>query len=105
MITFPELWITEAHDSERLGTEKSSAFIEGFAAACQTLRMVLTGDDDRHGKSYDPMTIKGDIMHSYVFNMKDGGRHHYMKDYASVREVCGVLLTETVEWIREGTRP
>ncbi len=31
-------------------------------------------------KAYDPLTIEGQIAHSYVFDFEDGGRHHPFRD-------------------------
>lgn len=75
-------------------------YIEGYAKALDDMMRRLTGDSPS-GKSYDPMTINGTAMHSYAFNMKDGGRHHPVTDYDSVAEICGILADEAIDWIKE----
>lgn len=40
-------------------------------------RLILElGIQDGHSKSYDPLLIEGNVAHSYVFDLEDGGRHH-----------------------------
>ena len=75
--------------------------IEGYAAALQDVLRALTGSNDC-SKSYDPLTICGDgnTLHSYAFNMKDGGRHHPVSDYADVDEIKKTLLDEVVNDIQ-----
>jgi len=70
-------------------------YIEGYAAALQDIVYKLTGSNSC-SKSYDPMTCKDTVMHSYAFNMKDGGRHHDVKDYEDVDEIKRILLWEVV---------
>ena len=48
-------------------------------------------------KSYDPLTIEGDIAHSYVLNFNDGGRHHKL----SLKDIKEMALKEFVELIKE----
>lgn len=69
-------------------------FIEGYAAALQDLEYKLTGDNGC-SKAYDPMKCETETMHSYAFDMKDGGRHHPVKDYKDIEEIKSVLLQET----------
>jgi hypothetical protein len=69
-------------------------FIEGYATALKDLEQRLTGDNGC-SKSYDPMTCEEKVMHSYAFDMKDGGRHHPVADYGSVEEILSTLLGET----------
>lgn len=84
-------------------TEREAGFIEGYARALDAILLVLTGDSSS-SKIYDPMTvdIEEGIMHSYAFNLKDGGRHHPLKDYNSVEEITTLLLAEITAEIREG---
>ncbi len=50
------------------------------------------------------MTIEGGTMHSYAFNLKDGGRHHPLSAYKSLEEITGLLFDETLDAIApEGT--
>jgi hypothetical protein len=78
--------------------------IEGYARALDDLMLAITGDSHSM-KSYDPMTIEVTpdtaTMHSYAFNLKDGGRHHPMSDYSGVAEVCQLLLREMCENLQE----
>lgn len=83
-------------------TPRERGHIEGYAAAMDDLYNALTGDSFS-GKSYDPMTIEGGMMHSYAFDLKDGGRHHPLSDYESVEEICGMMLFQTTEAIKGET--
>jgi hypothetical protein len=74
-------------------------YIEGYAAALQDIMYELTGDD-LCSKSYDPMTCEASVMHSYAFDMKDGGRHHDVEDYKDLEEIKRVLLWEIVSEIQ-----
>jgi hypothetical protein len=74
-------------------------YIEGYAAALQDVMRELTGDD-LCSKSYDPMTCEDTVMHSYAFDMKDGGRHHGVEDYEDVEEIKRTLLWEVVSNIQ-----
>jgi hypothetical protein len=82
-------------------TEREAGFVEGYAKALETVMLQLTGDCFS-AKSYDPMTVdlRAGVMHSYAFNLKDGGRHHPLADYASVAEICDYLAGETVDYLR-----
>lgn len=82
-------------------TYDEERFIEGYARGLADMMLSLCGDSPC-AKSYDPMTIEGTTMHSYAFNMKDGGRHHPVSDYESVDEIFAVLLNEAVDWIKDG---
>ena len=84
-------------------SDREAGFVEGFAAALERIYQWETGDH-RSGKSYDPMTVSSDgmTMHSYAFDMKDGGRHHPVSDYESVDEIADVLFTETCVDIGDG---
>jgi hypothetical protein len=81
-------------------THSQQRFLEGYAAALQDLEYRLTGDNSC-SKSYDPMKCEDEIMHSYAFNMKDGGRHHLVKDYKDFEEIKTTLLEETAYNISE----
>jgi hypothetical protein len=74
-------------------------YIEGYAAALRDIMYELTGDD-LCLKSYDPMTCEDTVMHSYAFDMKDGGRHHDVKDYEDVEEIKRILLWQIVSEIQ-----
>ena len=64
-------------------TEKEEEFIKGYATALQHIMFKLTGDNTC-GKNYDPCEFWDDQLHSYAFNLKDGGRHHPLSDYGSI---------------------
>lgn len=90
-------------DAKRLTlSQKEADYIEGYAAALQELLLRLTGNNGC-GKTYDPITIDLDkgIMHSYAFDMKDGGRHHSISDYDSLDEILKYLTNEVFYWIKE----
>jgi len=80
-------------------TLEDAKYIEGYAAALVDLNFEITGEYPM-GKSYDPMTVDGNTMHSYVFDMKDGGRHHPARDYKDLEEIKEVLLKEAAENMR-----
>lgn len=71
--------------------------VEAYAHACYD---ILKGLDikDGHCKMYDPMTIEGDVVHSYVFDLRDGGRHH---NYDNLWELKDDILAETLSGIKE----
>ena len=75
-------------------------FVEGYAMALCDIMYKLTGDTPS-AKSYDPMFVRGGKMHSYAFDMKDGGRHHPIEDYEDVGEITECLLEETLDWIKQ----
>jgi hypothetical protein len=83
-------------------TTDEQKFIEGYATALQDLEYKITGDNGC-SKSYDPMKCESQVMHSYAFNMKDGGRHHPVKDYKDVREILETLLEEAAVNFVENT--
>jgi hypothetical protein len=75
-------------------------FIEGYAKALQDVMYKLTGDNSC-AKSYDPCEIDSDTIHSYAFNLKDGGRHHPLSDYKNGEEIRSIMLAECIEWIKD----
>jgi plasmid maintenance system antidote protein VapI len=85
-------------------TTKQQRYIEGYAAALQDILRRLTGDNCCN-KHYDPMTCESTVMHSYAFNMKDGGRHHDVKDYKDLDEIKKILLDEVVQDINPEEQP
>ena len=74
-------------------------FIEGYAYALVDIMAALSGDSPC-GKSYDPMTVSGNVIYSYAFDLLDGGRHHPTSDYRDVGHLCSVMINEAVEWIK-----
>lgn len=83
-------------------TPDEQQFIEGYAAALQDLEYKICGDNSC-SKSYDPMKCESEIMHSYAFNMKDGGRHHPVKEYKDVQDILNSLLEEAAANFVENT--
>jgi hypothetical protein len=81
-------------------TDKQKEYIIGYASALQHIMYKLTGENTC-GKSYDPCMFEGNMMHSYAFDMKDGGRHHDMGEYKEIEEIEDCMLKEAVEWIKE----
>lgn len=52
-----------------------------------------------HCKHYDPLVIEGNIAHSYVFNLDDGGRHHEFRDLEHLEKMMmdeGIRRIETM---------
>ena len=81
--------------------ERAAGYIEGYAAGLQDLLKEITKDNNC-SKHYDPMIVwNGEVMDSYAFNMKDGGRHHQMSDYSCLGEVLDILLKEVVEIMKD----
>jgi hypothetical protein len=80
-------------------TVNQQRYIEGYAAALQDILFVLTGDTDC-AKSYDPMTCESNVMHSYAFDMKDGGRHHEVSQYKSIEDIKKTLLEQVLYEIK-----
>lgn len=95
-------------------THEQARYVEGYAAALQDVLYAMTGDNGC-SKSYDPMTVDGNTMHSYAFDMKDGGRHHDGKDYSDLSEIKNVLKRQVLleinqaifspEHLRSAARP
>ena len=65
---------------------------EAYAHACYDILNGVTGESG--SKMYDPLTIIGQVAHSYVFNLKDGGRHH---SFESIESLIGLMRDETIE--------
>jgi hypothetical protein len=81
-------------------TESDKYFLKGYAEAIQDMLYKLTCENTC-AKSYDPIDFDKTTIHSYAFNLKDGGRHHPLSDYESVQEVCNLMVTEAEEIIKE----
>ncbi len=83
----------------KLLKREEQRYIEGYAAALHDVYKELTGDN-WCAKHYDPMTCESKVLHSYAFNMKDGGRHHNVSDYKDLEEIKNVLLGEILKEIK-----
>ena len=64
------------------------------------LMLELIGDGGH--KSYDPLTVDREqgVYHSYVFDMRDGGRHHAISDYASHEDAVLTILAEAANRVK-----
>lgn len=80
-------------------TDYERGVIEGACKALWWLRLAAL-DGDGHCKSYDPGTVDGVTLHSYVFDLPDGGRHHDLSAYESAEDVVRDLVTEMVNEVR-----
>jgi hypothetical protein len=78
---------------------KDEMYLRGYAQALQDLMFRINGDNSC-GKSYDPIDFSENEIHSYAFDLKDGGRHHPLSDYESVQEITDLMLGEATEWIK-----
>jgi hypothetical protein len=94
--------IRQRKASDLLRDPALARWVEGYAAACADLMQALTGDNPC-SKLYDPLSVdpEGGKMHSYAFDMSDGGRHHPISDYEDISDICYALSAETVGWIKE----
>lgn len=61
--------------------------------------LIRTGISDTHCKSYDPLEFDDEerVVHSYVFDLHDGGRHH---EYKTLREVEDGLDLNALETLK-----
>lgn len=75
-------------------SKREQEYLKGYAQALQDFMFKMTGENTC-GKSYDPISFSNGIIHSYAFNMKDGGRHHPLKDYKDIEEIKSLLLSDT----------
>ena len=62
-----------------------------------------SGEREYYGKSYDPLKIElstsgGGVAHSYVFNLRDGGRHHGFQSLEELEMALTEELIKGVEW-------
>lgn len=78
--------------------ENRIAYLKGYAKAIQDTMLMLTGENSC-AKSYDPVQVDDTYIHSYAFNLKDGGRHHPISDYNSLEEITDLMLNEGVDWV------
>lgn len=60
-------------------------------------------DEPGHCKSYDPLIIEGNVAHSYVMNLGDGGgRHHDFDNLAELEERMIKQMQDDAEYyVRE----
>lgn len=79
-------------------TEHQKAIVLEYLAQKLWKTLIKVGIMESYCKSYDPLLIDGNIAHSYVFDMKDGGRHHSFKDYKDLEQM---LIDNTADLINE----
>lgn len=84
-------------DDLPLNYQQKVAVLEWFARKLWVLLEEGSGEPDYYCKSYDPLTVEGDIAHSYVFNFEDGGRHHYFLDLKHLEKM---LMAEGISSIK-----
>lgn len=77
-----------------------SAWIEGYAAALADVMSKVSGDSPC-SKSYDPLKVEGEVLFSYAFDLKDGTRRHPVSDYGTIREICELMVKESMDWIKD----
>lgn len=77
--------------------EAKRMVLEWFARKLWVLLEEGSGDSDYYCKMYDPLVIKDNIAHSYVFDMEDGGRHHEFKDLEHLEKM---LMDEGIRQIQ-----
>lgn len=90
-------------DDLNLDSLQKTQVLEWFAFKVWVMMNEGGGDPDYSGKSYDPLTVDlessgGGTAHSYVYNFRDGGRHH---PFHSLRELEQWITEEgiqAVEW-------
>lgn len=82
-------------------SKKEQEYLKGYAQALQDIMRRMTGDNTC-AKIYDPIDFSEDEIHSYAFDMKDGGRHHPLSDYKDIDEIKECMAKEAEEWLRDG---
>lgn len=79
-------------------SKKEQEYLKGYAQALQDIMLSMTGENTC-AKSYDPIDFSEDKIHSYAFDLKDGGRHHPLNDYKDIDDIKEYMLKETEEWL------
>ena len=70
--------------------------VEFYVQGMYDLAVRLGCDSGR--KVYDPLTIEGNIAHSYVMDLRDGGRHH---PFDTLEQLADDALADIASWVRE----
>ena len=83
------------HDIDDLPLDylEKCAVLEYLARKLWIILEESTGAPEYAGKTYDPLIIEGNIAHSYVFDLEDGGRHHSFKD---LKHLETMLINEAI---------
>ncbi len=75
-------------------TSEDKSYLKGYANALQDLLNKATGYNN-NSKHYDPIDFKGDdLILSYAFDFKNGGRKHPVSDYTSLEDIANTMLEE-----------
>ena len=82
-------------------SKKEQEYLKGYAQALQDIMWRMTGENGC-AKRYDPIDFSEDKIHSYAFDMKDGGRHHPLSDYKDIDDIKECMAKEAEEWLRDG---
>jgi len=90
--------IDDTIDDLPLDESQKRRVLEWFARKLWIILEEASGEPDYCGKSYDPLTIDGNVAHSYVFDFEDGGRHHRFKDLQHLERM---LVQEAIKRITE----
>lgn len=91
-------------DDLALDSLQRAQVLEWFAFKVWVAMNEGAGYADYSGKSYDPLSIElepygGGTAHSYVFDFKDGGRHH---PFGSLAQLEAWLTDEAIQAVRYG---
>ena len=92
--------------------EQKAIVLEWFAMKIKEILQIFDPYWGDHHKSYDPLVITETVAHSYLFDFKDGGRHHSFKSLTQLerwlveeaaKELLPCLLDE--EWWNDEIKP
>lgn len=81
-------------------SERERGHIEGYANALQDIMFKLIGHNTS-SKSYDPCTIDDNVIKSYAFDLKSGGRRHNIDEFTDIDEIRDLMLRETLDYIND----
>jgi hypothetical protein len=82
-------------DFDKMTDAQLEAYVQGLYDVLRAL-----GVQDGHCKHYDPLTVEGDTLHSYVYDLTNGGRRHSRVGKTQA-EVCQMFLDETIAEIKK----
>lgn len=84
------------HPTRWAGEEMTKKEAEIYVQGMYDLMMMVGCDG--HCKNYDPLFFEGDVAHSYVLELDDGGRHH---SYVTPQWVALKALLEFAQTLKE----
>jgi 3-dehydroquinate synthetase len=84
-------------DDLPLSRQDKEIVLAWFARKLWVLLEEGSGDPDYYHKSYDPLSIEGNTAHSYVFSLRDGGRHH---NFETLEDLEKMLIDEGITRIK-----